>query len=185
MVVLPASLSAVGPLALLLFPAAAFVVFGAAVVDVVAPVLVGVAVFVGLLSPPGSVSVPVVSSRLVVRGGQRRVRRRLGLVLQAELVMVVVVSSQQGPVSRFDNQGPVQVGLHVRADVEDGGQAHPLPWLHLAVQSLTAGPVLPPQLVGPLLPHRHRLHGLLLLLTAGGRHKQIKTTGMDPTLKPL
>lgn len=142
----PAPLSAAGPLALCLFALAVAGLFRPAVMDVVPPVLTGAPIFVSLL--PGSGPVPVA----VVAAGLERSRRggvsgSLCLFWHAGIVMVVLVAGRTWSVQRLNNQGPVQVGLHVGPDVEAILQ------LQLAVERLAAGLVLPPQLVGPLLPH--------------------------------
>lgn len=119
MVMPPASISATGPLALPLFAPAAVMVFGAAVMDVVPSVLTGVTVIVCLLSRSGPISVSVaVVAAWLVRHGRRGVGGSFGLLRHRGLVMVVLVAAQQRPVTRFNNQRPVKVGLHVRADVE-------------------------------------------------------------------
>lgn len=62
---------------------------------------------------------------------------------------------------------PIQMGLHVRMQVEGRGHPAALLWVKLVEQGLAAGPyVVSPQLVGPLLPHGHGLCGPLLLFTA-------------------
>lgn len=75
----------------------------------------------------------------------RRVGGSLGLLW---LVTVVLV-----PVARLNNKRPVKVGHHVGPDVEGRRQAETLLGLQLIVEGLTARLVLPPHLVGPLLPH--------------------------------
>lgn len=144
---LPASLSATGPLALPLFAPTAIVVFGATVMDMVPPVLAGVTVIICLLSHsrPVPVSVAVVAPGLVRHRRRRRVGGILGLLW---LVTVVLV-----PVTRLNNQRPVEVGHHVGPDVEGRRQTETLLRVQLTVEGLTARPVLPPKLVGPLLPH--------------------------------
>lgn len=179
MVMPPASLSAAGPLALSLFAPAAVVIFGAAVMDVVPAFFTGFSIIICLF--PGSGSVPV--SVAVVAAGLGRWRRRVGsslsLIWHAGLVMVVLVAAQQRPIPGLNNQWTVKVGLHVRPDVEGCGQAQTFLGLQLTVQGLAACTVLPPQLVGPLLPHRHCLQGLLLLLTSGEAEEPDKLKPRD------
>lgn len=158
MVMSPASLSAVGPLTLPVFAPAAFVFFGATVLDVVAPVPTGVTVIIRLLSISGPVSVAVVAAGLVRHMRRRRVGSSLGLFWHAGLVMVMLVAGQKRPVVRLNNQRPVEVGLHIGPDVESRGQEEMVLELQFTVEGLTARLDLPPQLVGPLLPHRHCLH---------------------------
>lgn len=114
--------------------------------DMVLPILTGVTVIICLFSRsrPVPVSVAVVAPGLV-RHRRRRVRGSLGLLW---LVTVVLV-----PIARLNNQRPVEVGHHVGPDVEGRRQAETLLGLQLTVEGLTACSVLPPQLVGPLLPH--------------------------------
>lgn len=121
-VVPPPPLSAAGPVALPLLAPAAIVVLGAAVVDVVPPLLTCVSVLVSFVpvSVPVSVSVVVVPAGLLRLGGVRRV---LGLLGRAGLMAVVLVAPQQGPVAGLHHQGPVQVGFHVRTDVQCRGEA--------------------------------------------------------------
>lgn len=104
MVLSPASLSAAGPLALPLFAPAAFVVFGVAVMDMMAPVLTGATVLIRLLSRSGPVpvSVAVVVPRLV-RHRRRRVSGSHRCLWHAGLVMVVLVGSKQRPLARLNN----------------------------------------------------------------------------------
>lgn len=72
---------------------------------------------------------------------------------------------------------PIQMSLHVRMQVEGGGHLAALLWVKLIEQGLAAGPhVVSPQLVGPLLPHGHGLHGPLLLFTAQKREENLYMT---------
>ncbi len=155
MVMPPASLSAAGSLTLPLFSTAAFVVFGAAVMDVVPTVLTGVTIIICLLSCPNPipVSVAVVAARLVRCRRLRRVSGGLTLPWHARLVMMVLMATHQRPIARLNNQRPVKVGLHIGPYVEGRGQPETLLRLQLTVESLAARTVLLPQLVGPLLPH--------------------------------
>lgn len=155
MVMPPASLSASGPLLLPFVAVATAMVFGMAVMDVVPPVLTGVAVVIHLVSHSGPVPVSVT----VVAAGLVRCRRRmgrvvcsLGLLWHARFVVMVLVASQERFIARLNNQRSIKVGFHVRSDVEGRGQAEALLRIQLTVDGL-AGLVLPPQLVGPLLPH--------------------------------
>ena len=147
-----------GSLTLPAFAPAAFVVFGATVMDVVAPIPTGVAVIIRLLSISGPVSAAVVVAGLVRHMRRRRVGSSLGFFWHAGLVMVMLVAGQKRAVVRLDNQRTVKVGLHIRPDVESRGPAETVLKLQLTVEGLTARLVLPPQLVGPVLPHRHCLH---------------------------
>lgn len=189
MAMLPASLLAARPFILPLFAVTAIVIFGTAVMHVVPPVLTHVTVIICVLSRPGPIppSVAVVATGLVRHKRRwRRVGSGLSVLRHAGLVMVVLVATKQRPITRFNNQRPVKVGLHVGPDVEGWGHSETLLRLQLTVEGLAARPVLPPQLVGPLLPHWHRLHWLLLLLTRWGRRtRQIKTTESDTTYKIL
>lgn len=144
MVMLPASLSAAGPLAFPLFAPTAVVVFGATVMDMAPPILAGVTIIICLLSR----SRPVPVSMAVVAPGMVRHRRVGGSLGLLWLVTVVLV-----PVARLNNKRPVEVGHHVGPDVEGRRQAETLLRLQLIVEGLTARLVLPPHLVGPLLPH--------------------------------
>lgn len=75
--------------------------------------------------------------------------------------------------ARLHHQGAIQVGLHVRVQVQGGGHTATLLGVQLVEQRLAAGPhVVPPQLIGPLLPDGHGLGGSLLLLTAHRRNRQ-------------
>lgn len=152
MVMPPASLSAAGPLALPLLAVAAIVVFGVAVMDVVPPVLTGVPVH--LISGSIPVSVAAVAAGLVRhRRRMRRVGGSLSLLWHAGVVVLVLVAAQERPIVRFNNQRSVKVGFHVGSDMEGRGQAETLLRIQLTVEGLAARPVLPPQLVDPLLPH--------------------------------
>lgn len=155
MVMPPAPLLAAGPFVLPLFAVTAIVIFGTAVMHVVPPVLTRVAVIICLLSHPGTVppSVAVVATGLVRHRRRRRVGSGLSILWHAGLVMVVLVATKQRPITGFNNQRPVKVGLHVGPDVEGRGHSETLLRLQLTVEGLAACPVLPPQLVGPLLPH--------------------------------
>lgn len=167
MVMPPASLSAAGPLTLPFFAPAAIMVFGATVMNVVSSTSVAIVIY--LIFCSGPVSVSVVAARVV---GDRRVCSSLSLLWHARRMMVVLLAPEQRPVTRLHEQRSVMVALHVGSKMEGSGQTETRLRLQLTVQGLAARPVLPPQLVGPLLPHWHCLHCLLLLLTAKNHKNQ-------------
>lgn len=117
----PACLSTVGPLALPFFAVAATVVFGVAVMDVVAPILTGVPIIVHLIFCSGSIpiSVAVVTTRLMWHGWRMRtVSRSLSFLCHAGfVVMVELLTAQERHNARFNNQWPVEVGFHIRSEV--------------------------------------------------------------------
>lgn len=103
------------------------------------------------LSVPVAVSVMLPGAPFVIRLHMPAFRRPHGLVSPPGL----------------DHQRPIQMSLHVGMQVEGGGHPAALLWVQLIEQSLAARPhVVSPQLVGPLLPHRHGLCGPLLLFAA-------------------
>lgn len=156
MVMPSASFSAAGPLLLPFVGMATTVVFGMAVMDVVPPILTGVTVVIHLVSHSGAipVSVAVAAAGLARhRGRMQRVVCSLGLLWHARLMVMVLVASQERSVTGFNNQRSIEVGFHVRSDVEGRGQTEALLGIQLGVEGLAAGLVLPPQLIGPLLPH--------------------------------
>lgn len=160
-VVPPATLSAVGPLVFALFAPATVLIFRAAVVDVMPPFFTTFAIIVSLFSRSSAVFMAMVAAGLV---GYRRscVRCGLGLLWHARCIGKVVTQNRSVPGLHY--QRPVPVCLHVGPE---GAERWQVLWLQLIVQGFTAGPVVPPHLIGPLLPYWHGLHGLLLLLTEG------------------
>lgn len=85
--------------------------------------------------------------------GHRRVCSSLSLLWHARRMMVVLLAPEQRPVTRLHEQRSVMVALHVGSKMEGSGQTETRLRLQLTVQGLAARPVLPPKLVGPLLPH--------------------------------
>lgn len=98
-------------------------------------------------------SVSVLSIPVVVAMVFSRVRvafslNRLLMAFATRLTGFVTVPA-------IHHQGAVEVSLHVGVQVKGGGQSKAVFRVQLVEQGLTAGPyVVPPQLVGPLLPHR-------------------------------
>lgn len=121
MIMLPACISTVGPLALPLFAVAATVVFGVAVMDVMAPILTGITIIIHLIFCSGSspISVAVVTTRLMWHGWRMRtVSRSLNLPCHAGFVVIVeLLIAQERHNARFNNQWPVKVGFHIRSEV--------------------------------------------------------------------
>lgn len=75
------------------------------------------------------------------------------------------------------------MGLHVRVQVQGGGHAATLLGVQLVEECLAAGShVVPPQLIGPLLPDGHGLGGSLLFLTA---HRRTGRRSGDLAMKAL
>lgn len=140
----PATLSAMRPLTLPLLTPSPIGVLAATVMDMVPTLFAWISILIGLVD--GSLPVPVVPTWLGAGRVPRVIRVLRGLGLE--------VAHGPGAVVGLHDQGPVQVGLHVRADVQGGGHTKPLLRVQLAVQGLTAGTqVMSPQLSGSLLPH--------------------------------
>lgn len=143
MVMLPACLLAVGPLALSLFSLAVAVVFGAAVVDMVLTHLPFVSTTDILICCLFDSNPLLVSMAVMVMGVVRHSRRG-SLPWKVGFVMMVLVTTQQRPIVGLNTQWPVMVGLRVGPHVERRRKTETLLRIQFTVQSLTTCSVLPP-----------------------------------------